>query len=55
MEGATCSGVATLCAEWIFSGYELTFSVFHVLQIILIVVLLKYEVDPCLDKCRFDS
>ena len=49
-----CYGAAKLCAERILSVYEFTVSVFYVLQIILIVVLLKYEVDPCPDKSRFD-
>ena len=39
-----------LCAEQILSANEFTVSVFYVLQIILIVVLLKYKVDPCPDK-----
>ena len=47
-------GAATLCAEQILSAYEVTVSVFYVLQIVLIVVLLKYEVDPCPDKSRLE-
>ena len=52
--GATCYGAATLYAERILSAYEFTVSIFYELQIILIVVLLKCEVDPCPDKIRFD-
>ena len=40
--------------QWILSAYKFTVSVFYVLQIIPIVVLLKYNVDPCPDKSRFD-
>ena len=53
--GATCYGAAGLCTEQILSTYEYTVSVFYAPQIILIVVLLKCEVDPCPDKSRFDS
>ena len=42
-----CYGAATICAERILSAYDFTRSVFYVLQITLIVVLLKFEVDPC--------
>ena len=45
MEGATCYGTVTICAERILSAYEFTISVFYVLQIL--VILLKFEVDPC--------
>ena len=38
-------GVAALCVERILFAYEFTVSVFYELQIILIVVLLKCEVD----------
>ena len=49
-----CYGAAALCAERILSAYEFIVSSFYVLQIILIVVLLKCEIDPCPDKSRFD-
>ena len=42
-----CYGAATICAEQILSAYEFTIPVFYALHIILIVVLLKFEVDPC--------
>ena len=42
-----CYGATTICAERILSAYEFTISIFYVLQIILIVVLLKFKVDPC--------
>ena len=45
-----CYGAATICAERILSADEFTISLFYVLQIILIVVLLKFEVDLCLYK-----
>ena len=47
-----CYGAATICAEQILSAYEFTIPVFYALHIILIVVLLKFEVDPC--SCKID-
>ena len=47
-----CYGTTTLSAEQILSTYEFAASVLYVIQI-LIVVLLKCEVDPCPD-CGFD-
>ena len=49
-----CYGAAVLCAEWILSNYEFIVSIFYELQIILFVVSLKYEINPCPDKSRFD-
>ena len=40
-------GAATICAEQILSAYDFTIYIFCVLQIILIVVLPKFEVDSC--------
>ena len=37
---------------WILSAYYLIASIFYVVQIILIVILLECEVDPCPDKSR---
>ena len=44
--------MATLCAQRILSTNKFTIFIFYVVQIILIVVLLECEVDPCPDKSR---
>ena len=49
-----CYGAAALYAKRILSAYEFLVSVFYELQIVVIVVLLKFEVDPCPDKSTFD-
>ena len=52
MEGVTCSGAATLCAQQILSAYEFTVSVFYVLQIMTLTFILTEDEVQSILECH---